>query len=90
MIVSSGGICQDYEVMGLVVGFHSTAEGCSGKVDVSNAYQMALQRLQESAEAKGANGVIFVNFQNRPGTKAGCSTPTESLDIFAWGTAVKI
>jgi uncharacterized protein YbjQ (UPF0145 family) len=90
MLTSSGAIDERYRVIGLVIGFASASEGCGGGIDVANAYQMALQRLQESAAAQGANGVIFVNFQNRTGVKAGCSGTSQSLDVFAWGTAVQI
>jgi hypothetical protein len=90
MLVSSGGICENYEVVGLVIGFASAGEGCSGGIDVVNAYQMALQRLQDNASTQGANGLIFVNFQNRTGIKPGCTGPSQSLEVFAWGTAVKI
>lgn len=90
MIVSSGAVCQQYEVLGLVVGFASASEGCSGGIKVEDTYQMALKRLTESATAKGANGLIFVNFQNRVAINTGCIGPTQAFEVFAWGTAVKI
>jgi hypothetical protein len=73
MIVSSGGICERYEVIGMVVGFASTQEGCSGGIHVEQTYDAALKRLLESANAQGATGLLFVNFQNRFASAAGLS-----------------
>lgn len=89
MIISSGAVCQQYQVLGLVVGFASVSEGCSGGIKVEDTYQMALKRLTESATAKGADGLIFVNFQNRVAVKAGCIGTAQAFEVFAWGTAVK-
>jgi len=89
MIISSGGVCQQYQVLGLVVGFASVSEGCGGGIKVEDTYQVALKRLTESAVAKGADGLIFVNFQNRVAVKAGCTGTSQAFEVFAWGTAVK-
>jgi hypothetical protein len=89
MIISSGSISEQYQTLGLVVGFASNAEGCTGGVGVEKTYQMALKRLTESAVAKGANGLIFVNFQNRVAVKPGF-IPQQVFEVFAWGTAVRI
>ncbi|MBO9998841.1 MAG: heavy metal-binding domain-containing protein [Cyanobacteria bacterium SID2] len=90
MIVSSGGIDQNYRVLGLVVGFASDTEGCSGGIAVENTYQSALKRLMESASAQGANGLLYVNFQNRFAATGGCSGPKQAFEVFAWGTAVQL
>lgn len=90
MIISSGAVCEQYQVLGLVVGFASVSEGCSGGIKVEDTYQMALKRLTESATAKGADGVIFVNFQNRVAVNAGCTGTAQAFEVFAWGTAVKL
>lgn len=89
MIISSGGVCEQYQVLGLVVGFASVSEGCSSGVNVEGTYQTALRRLTESATAQGADGLIFVNFQNRVAVKPGCTGPSQAFEVFAWGTAVK-
>ena len=90
MLVSSGSICESYATIGLVIGFASKTEGCSGKIAVEDTYKQALKRLIESAKAKKANGLINVAFQNRVASSAGCGAPNQVFEVFAWGTAIQI
>lgn len=87
MIVSSGGVWTKYQVIGLVVGFASKTEGCSG-TPIEPVYHLALKRLTEAAKQKGAAGLLFVNFQNRRAVSQGCTGPSQVFEVFAWGTAV--
>lgn len=89
VVVSSGPICAEYNVLGLVVGFASKTEGCSGTIAVEGVYQTALQRLIEGARGRGANGLIHVNFQNRVASQAGCGSAKQVFEVFAWGTAIQ-
>lgn len=89
VVVSSGSICSEYNVLGLVVGFASKTEGCSGSIAVEGVYQTALQRLIEGARGRGANGLIHVNFQNRVASQAGCGSAKQVFEVFAWGTAIQ-
>jgi hypothetical protein len=89
VVVSSGPICAEYNVLGLVVGFASKTEGCSGTIAVEGVYQTALQRLIEGARGRGANGLIHVNFQNRIASQAGCGSAKQVFEVFAWGTAIQ-
>lgn len=57
---------------------------------VEDTYKAALQRLIESAKAKRANGLIFVSFQNRVASQAGCGSARQVFEVFAWGTAIQI
>jgi uncharacterized protein YbjQ (UPF0145 family) len=89
MLVSSGGVSHQFEVLGLVVGFASRTEGCGGNLDVERVYHLALKRLIESAKAMGAVGLLFVNFQNHFAVARGCTGPRQAFEVFAWGTAVQ-
>jgi uncharacterized Zn finger protein (UPF0148 family) len=89
VIVSSGPICAEYNVLGLVVGFASKAEGCTGVISVDNVYRTALERLIEGARARDANGLIHVNFQNRVAAQMGCGVTRQVFEVFAWGTAIR-
>jgi hypothetical protein len=88
--VSSGGISQPYQVIGIVIGFASTTDSCGSGVKVESTYQAALDRLVESAVGKGANGLLFVSFQNRTAVAQGCAGPSQAFEVFAWGTAVRL
>jgi len=83
MIVSSGAICEPYQTIGLVVGFASKTEGCGGKMAVEDTYKSALQRLIESAKSRKANALIYVSFQNRVASQAGCGI----LSATSWSPA---
>jgi uncharacterized protein YbjQ (UPF0145 family) len=90
VIISSGRICEMYQTLGLVVGFASQSEGCNGPVQVEKTYRAALQRLIDSAAAMRANGLIYVNFQNRVASQTGCNGTKQVFEVFAWGTAVRL
>ena len=87
-ILSSTTLAQDYDSLGLVIGFASKTEGCRGSIDVEKTYRQALDRLIESARSKSANGVIGVCFQNRVASTAACVGQQQVFEVFAWGTAV--
>lgn len=89
MLLSAGDICEQYQTLGMVVGFASKTEGWGGGIKIEDAYATALDRLKDSAQAKGANAVIHINFQNRVGSSSGCGGQSQVLEVFAWGTAVK-
>jgi uncharacterized protein YbjQ (UPF0145 family) len=89
-VISSGAICEKYQTLGLVVGFASTTQGCQGKMNIEGTYKRALQRLVESAKSQGANGVIFVNFQNRVAWAPACMGSNQVFEVFSWGTAIRL
>ncbi len=88
LAISSGGICRPYSVIGLVIGFASQTEGCGGGAPVERTYYLALKRLSEAARAKGASGLLFVNFQNRVAVAKNCGSYQQAFEVFAYGTAV--
>ena len=91
MIISSGTLCEKYKVLDLVVAFESQTAGCGSSIKVEKAYKNALASLVKSAEAKEADAIINVNFQNRVATVAvGCGSSGQAFEVFAWGTAVKV
>ncbi|AUX28252.1 MULTISPECIES: heavy metal-binding domain-containing protein [Sorangium] len=88
MLMCSGGVTQSYQVLKMVFGFASVVDGCGGTLNTQGAYHAALQRLEESATAIGAHGVLFIGFQNRVASAQGCTGPKQAFEVFAWGTAV--
>ena len=88
LTISSGGACQSYNVIGLVIGFASQTEGCGGGAPIESTYYLALKRLSEAARAKGASGLLFVNFQNRVAVAKNCGSYQQAFEVFAYGTAV--
>ena len=72
----------------MVFGFASAGEGCGGSINAEGVYMAARKRLEESAQTIGAQGVLFIGFQNRVAAAAGCAGPKQAFEVFAWGTAV--
>lgn len=89
MLISSGDADRAFRALGLVIGFASAGEGCQGTIDVESVYQTALKRLTESARARGADALLFVNFQNRVASAQACGGSKQAFEVFAWGTAVQ-
>ena len=89
MLISSGDANRPFKALGLVVGFASIVAGWQGKIFVEVVYETALKRLKENAKALDAEGILFVNFQNRFATAKGCGGPKQAFEVFSWGTAVQ-
>lgn len=52
MITSSGGTCDKFDVIGMVVGYASRSEGCVGGISITEVYKDALKALTESAKGR--------------------------------------
>jgi len=88
MVLSTGDIKRDYEIIDLVFAYgDSTAEGCFGNCTPSQAYEKAAQILGHNAMGKGANAVINVRFDFRV---AQDYRNKQVFEVFAYGTAVKV
>lgn len=85
VIVSTGDIKQDYEVIDFIDFYHS-----SDYFD----YGGAVELLKEEAAERGADGVIHISFHQRDavGTKKVCfSEETIAIrEIYAWGTLIRL
>ena len=97
MLVASGNINADYDVLGMVhtvVVRAQTNAGCNGKgggLPVQEAYQEATRALHASAVASGGDGVIHVCFDYRQSsTNIGCNNTKPTFEVYGWGTAVKL
>jgi uncharacterized protein YbjQ (UPF0145 family) len=97
MLVASGNINREYEVLGMVhavVVRTQTSVGCTGKgggLPVQEAYQEATKALHASAIASGGDGVIHVGFDYRQSsTNIGCNNTKPTFEVYGWGTAIKL
>ena len=97
MLIASGNINQEYEVLGLVhtvVVKQQNSAGCNGKgggLPVQTAYTDAGQALHAAAIASGGDGVIHVGFDYRQSAVSiGCNNTKPTIEIYGWGTAIKL
>ncbi len=90
MLVCSGNPGVPFRALGLVTGFASVAEGCSGTINIGGAYTRAVATMESAAQAMGANAIVYVGFQLEKSTAAGCTGPKSALEVFAYGTAAMV
>lgn len=90
MIVSTTNINDKYEVIDTVFIVHSEEAGGflgMGGIDPDTAFNGVKTQLSKKAEELGADAVIGCDFEQRIAQTA---TGKQVLEVFAYGTAVKI
>ena len=90
MIISTTNINDNYEVIDTVFVLHSEEAGGflgTGGIDTDSAFDGVKSLLSAKAEGLGADAVIGCDFEQRISNDA---LGTQVLEIFAFGTAVKI
>lgn len=88
MVLSTGDIREDYEIINLVFAHGaSTAEGCFGSCNPTEAYEKVSQHLSHNAAGMGANAVVNIRFDFRV---AQDHRNKQTFEVFAYGTAVKV
>lgn len=92
MILSTTTISNKFEVLDLIFALHSEKAGGflgSGGVNTENAIAGAKALLAEKAKKVGADAVIGCDFEIRAASSGGINDKIV-LEVFAFGTAVKI
>jgi hypothetical protein len=96
MLLATGNINQDYEIVGVVhavIVKKAESTGCSaGGLPIEGAYKEVTQTLFARAQAAGASGVIHIGYDHRVSTsRVGCTSNTiANFEVYAWGTAIKL
>ena len=91
LYTAAGNVNQPYQSLGLVLAVVSRQQsGCSGGLPVGQALRDATDDLKRQAAARGANGVIHISYMHRVSTSPGCGGASSSIEVYAWGTAVKL
>ena len=82
-VVSTGGICEPYECMDVVVASNSGR----GAFD----YDGAKKILIDTAIRRGADGVIYIGFNERSAVGKTCFGGVETIfETRCWGTMIKL
>jgi uncharacterized protein YbjQ (UPF0145 family) len=89
LIVSSGNICQPYDVIDLVMAHAVSKETFLSKISSIGAYKEVLQSLKERAVELGADALIYVSFQSNLATVRTFLASVNAYEVVAWGTAVR-
>lgn len=97
MIVATGNINQDYEVIDVVHAQVSRGPKKPGffkapTLPVIDAYQTATQALVDAAKKLDGDGVINIGYDHRVvSTPAGCGGNASTvLEVTAWGTVIRL
>jgi hypothetical protein len=89
VILSTGDIRRDYEIIDTVFAYGSSHEGFLKSANPIEAYQKVGDVLKQNAKKKGADGIVFTTFDYRVAVKSGCMSSGQSFEVFAYGTAIK-
>jgi uncharacterized protein YbjQ (UPF0145 family) len=96
MIVATGNINQDYEVIDVVHAVVNRAPKKTGffkpaALPVAEAYQAATTMLVDAAKKLQGDGVINIGYAHRVvSTPAGCGNDSRThLEVTAWGTVIR-
>ena len=88
---AAGNINHPFEPLGLVHAVVVREEsGCGGGLPVSQAIKDVTDDLMIQAHQKGANGLIHINYMHRVSASRGCNSTKQNIEIYGWGTAVRI
>ena len=88
IILTTVDLKSDYEVIGPIFSLASSTKKW-GVLDIDGAFDDSRENLKAIAKSKGANAVIGLQFEHRSAIEQGW-TSKQVLEIFAYGTAVKI
>lgn len=91
LLTAAGNINVRYQPLGLVLAVVAKQEsGCGGGLPVAQALEQATDDLKRQAAGRGANGLIHISYMHRVSTSPGCSGTKSNIEVYAWGTAIKI
>ena len=88
--VITGGLREAYETLDSVFAIEGTSAGVFQGVNPSAAFEGVKQQLRSQCDKLGGNAVIHCQFQYRNAVSGGLFGKNQSLEIFAYGTAVRV
>lgn len=90
IIIATGQIPEKYEVIDTIFAIDSSTAGFMSGVDPNKAFQAVKKQLKNSCQTLGGDAVIFCQFEYRNALADGFLGKKQALEIFAYGTAVRI
>ncbi len=89
ILYSSGDIPRSYEIVDLVFAHGNSNEGPMKGIQPVQAFQLLVNWLGQTALQIGANAVINIRLEFRPGGQ-GFLGSKQSFEVYGYGTAVKV
>jgi len=90
LYTAAGNINHPYQSLGVVMAVIARQEGWGGGLPVAQAFKDATDDIKRQAASKGANGLIHISYMHRVSASQGCGGSKSNIEVYAWGTAVKL
>lgn len=90
IIVATGDIKQNYEIIDTIFAIDAHKEGFLQAADPNKAFEGVKEQLKKKCKALGGDGVINCQFEYRVAVANGVVSKKQVLEIFAYGTAIKL
>lgn len=90
MILSTGDLKQKYTIVDVIFAMDSHKEGFLSSADPNKAFEGVKAQLTKKCKALGGDAVINCQFEYRVAVGDGLMNKKQVIEIFAYGTAVKI
>ena len=90
MLITTGPINCSYTIIDTIFAVDSNKQGFWSGVDPNKAFEGVKQQLAAKCKALGGDAVISCQFEYRNATADGVLSKKQVIEIFAYGTAVKL
>ena len=90
MIISTGNLNQAYTIIDTIFAMESHKESFFKSADPNKAFEGVKKALATKCEQLGGNAVINCQFEYRVAVDSGLIGNKQVMEIFAYGTAVRV
>ena len=90
ILITTGDIKEDYEVIDAIFALDSCTEGILKGADPNQAFDKVKDGLRKKANELGGHAVINCQFEYRVAVSQGLMGSKQVIEIFAYGTAVRL
>lgn len=89
IIISTGDIRKNYEIIDTIFAVDSHKEGFMQAADPNKAFEGVKEQLRKKCTSLKGDAVINCEFEYRVAVADGIMSKKQVMEIFAYGTAVK-
>ena len=90
MIISTGDLKQNYQILDTIFAMDSHKEGFLSSANPGKAFEGVKEQLEKKCKSLGGDAVINCEFEYRNAVGEGMIGKKLIIEIFAYGTAVKL
>ncbi|MBR4262086.1 MAG: heavy metal-binding domain-containing protein [Bacilli bacterium] len=90
ILITTGDIQEEYEVIDTIFAVDSCKESFFNGADPNKAFNKVKETLRSKANELGGQAVINCQFEYRNATAPGFVGSKQVIEIFAYGTAVRL